>query len=117
MVVLRAPSARGDGAAGRLGGTGDAWDDGRDVEGVRPSGDGDPVLGGSEFPAPETRGRLFAIRTTALVAIVTTMAYLAWRVAFTVRGSLWLAVPLWLLELHALIGLGLFTFSLWDLDG
>ncbi|MDA8310304.1 MAG: hypothetical protein M0Z46_06775 [Actinomycetota bacterium] len=31
------------------------------------------------------------------------------------RESLWLAIPLWLLELHAPTGLGLFTFSLWEL--
>lgn len=43
------------------------------------------------------------------------VAYLIWRVGFTL-GSLWLAIPLWLLEFHALVGLGLFTFSLWDID-
>ena len=68
------------------------------------------------LPAPEPKGRRAVIRTTALVAIVATAAYLGWRIGFTVRQSLWLAIPLWLLELHALVGLGLFTFSLWDLD-
>jgi cellulose synthase/poly-beta-1,6-N-acetylglucosamine synthase-like glycosyltransferase len=80
------------------------------------SRDADSLLEGAGLPAPETRGRLLVIRTTALLAIAATLAYLAWRIGFTVRASLWLAIPLWLLELHALIGLVLFTFSLWDLD-
>ena len=74
------------------------------------------LVGATGLPAPESKGRLAVIRTTALVAIVTTAAYLGWRIGFTVRQSLWLAIALWLLELHALAGLGLFTFSLWDLD-
>jgi cellulose synthase (UDP-forming) len=73
-------------------------------------------FGSAGLPAPESKVRLAVIRTSALVAIATTAAYLGWRVGFTVRASLWLAIPLWLLELHALVGLGLFTFSLWDLD-
>src|SRR5579863_7367934 len=80
------------------------------------SRDADSLLEGAGLPAPETRGRLLVIRTTALLAIAATLAYLSWRIGFTVRSSLWLAIPLWLLELHALIGLVLFTFSLWDLD-
>ena len=74
------------------------------------------LVGATGLPAPEPKGRRAVIRATALVAIVATAAYLGWRVGFTVRQSLWLAIPLWLLELHALVGLGLFTFSLWDLD-
>ena len=74
------------------------------------------LVGATGLPAPEPKGRRAVIRTTALVAIVATAAYLGWRIGFTVRQSLWLAIPLWLLELHALAGLGLFTFSLWDLD-
>ena len=35
--------------------------------------------------------------------------------AAAVRQSLWRAIPLRLLELHGPVGLGLFTFSLWDL--
>ncbi|HEX3392037.1 MAG TPA: glycosyltransferase [Solirubrobacteraceae bacterium] len=42
--------------------------------------------------------------------------YLTWRVAFTLGGSLWISIPLWILELHAAVGLGLYAFSLWDLD-
>ena len=74
------------------------------------------LAGASGLPAPDSKLRLAVIRTSALVAIATTAAYLGWRVGFTVRASLWLAIPLWLLELHALVGLGLFTFSLWDVD-
>lgn len=67
------------------------------------------------LPAPESRGRKLTIHVAALVAIVATAAYLAWRIGFTF-GSLWIAIPLWLLELHALFGLTLFAYSLWDLD-
>lgn len=55
------------------------------------------------------------MRASAVVALTLSLAYLTWRVGFTL-GTLWLAIPLWLLEAHAVVGLGLFTFSLWDLD-
>jgi glycosyltransferase involved in cell wall biosynthesis len=38
------------------------------------------------------------------------------RVGFTLGGSLWISLPLWVLELYAAVGLGLFAFSLWNLD-
>jgi len=53
----------------------------------------------------------------SLLAIALTVTYLAWRATFTLNLSAWwLSVPLLLLEVHAVIGLGLYTFSLWDLD-
>ena len=120
MVVLRAPEAR-DAVEARVAEPSEApaRDETLDT-GDHTVVQGDATLGlgdGAELPAPESRGRLAVIRTIAIVAIVGTAAYLAWRVGFTVRTGLWLAIPLWLLELHALIGLGLFTFSLWDVDG
>lgn len=52
----------------------------------------------------------------SLLAIALTVTYLAWRAAFTLNlTAWWLSVPL-LLEVHAALGLGLYTFSLWDLD-
>ncbi|HEY3237915.1 MAG TPA: glycosyltransferase, partial [Acidimicrobiia bacterium] len=43
--------------------------------------------------------------------------YLAWRVTSTLNlAAWWLSVPLVLLEAHAVFGLGLFAFSLWDVD-
>ena len=71
--------------------------------------------GDGALPAPESPHRRFAVRASALVALAVSVAYLTWRVGFTI-GTLWLAIPLWLLEVHAVLGLGLFTFSLWDLD-
>jgi cellulose synthase (UDP-forming) len=53
----------------------------------------------------------------ALLALVVSIAYLAWRALFTLNLDGWyLSLPLWVLELHAVIGLALFTFSLWDVD-
>ncbi len=71
--------------------------------------------GDGALPAPESARRRFVVRASALVALTVGVAYLVWRVTFTL-GTLWLAIPLWLLEVHAVVGLGLFTFSLWDLD-
>ncbi len=42
---------------------------------------------------------------------------MTWRATSTLNLSAWwLSVPLLLLEVHAVFGLGLFTFSLWDVD-
>ncbi len=50
------------------------------------------------------------------MALFASAIYLTWRVGFTLGGNLWISIPLWILELHAALGLGLFAFSLWDLD-
>jgi cellulose synthase (UDP-forming) len=51
----------------------------------------------------------------AVLALTVTTVYLVWRVAVTVDLAVWwLSVPLYLLELHAAAGLGLYVFSLWD---
>ncbi len=65
--------------------------------------------------APESRARLRAVHLVALLALAVSVAYLVWRVGWTL-GTWWIAVPLWLLEAHAVLGLGLYTFSLWNLD-
>jgi cellulose synthase (UDP-forming) len=46
-----------------------------------------------------------------------TAAYLTWRVGWTIDPAVpWLSVALVVLEIHAALGLVLFTFSLWDVD-
>lgn len=71
----------------------------------------------SGIPGPETAARQFLIRFVAVAALVVSVAYLAWRAAFTVNlGAWYLSLPLLVLEFHAGIGLALFTFSLWDVD-
>jgi cellulose synthase (UDP-forming) len=76
-----------------------------------------PVLVSSSLPAPETRRRRFAIRLIALAALASSAVYLTWRGLATLDLAVWwLAVPLFLLEVHAALGLALFTFSLWDVD-
>ena len=71
--------------------------------------------GDGALPAPESPRRRFVVRASAVTALAVSVSYLTWRVGFTL-GTAWLAIPLWLLEVHAVAGLGLFTFSLWDLD-
>jgi cellulose synthase (UDP-forming) len=72
---------------------------------------------GDGLPAPESPARRAAIRGAAVAALVTTLAYLAWRVAFTMDGATWwLAVVLLVVETHAVVSLGTYAFDLWDLD-
>jgi cellulose synthase (UDP-forming) len=76
-----------------------------------------PPLPGRELPAPETTGRRRAIQSFALVSLIVTASYLAWRTVATVDLAVWwVSIPLLLLEFHAALGLALFTFSLWDVD-
>ena len=72
---------------------------------------------GRGLPSPESGAQRLYIRSIALLAIAVSVAYLAWRVTSTVDLSVWwLSVPLVLFEVHAFVGLVLFTFSLWDID-
>jgi cellulose synthase (UDP-forming) len=67
-------------------------------------------------PEPASRTRL--IRASAVVALVLGAAYLGWRVTSTLSfDALGLSLLLFALELHAWLGLALFTVSLWDVDG
>lgn len=69
------------------------------------------------LPQPDSPGRLFAIRLVAVLALVATAVYLVWRATATVNVDAWyLSIPMLVFEVHAAIGLGLFTFSLWDID-
>ena len=76
-----------------------------------------PPLPGTDVPAPESVLRRTAIRAIAVAALLVTAAYLTWRVVATVDLAVWwVSVPLVVLEIHAALGLALFTFSLWDVD-
>ncbi len=69
------------------------------------------------LPPREPAARSQTTRLLAVVALVATAAYLVWRATSTVNWAGWyIAVPMLILELHAALGLGLFTFSLWDID-
>ena len=70
-----------------------------------------------QLPPPDAPSRLLLIRGVTLVALAVTAAYLGWRAFATLNLDAWyLAVPMLVLEAHAAIGLGLFAFSLWDVD-
>ena len=45
---------------------------------------------------PEPRSRKLIIHAAAIVALAVSLAYLIWRVGFTLGTSLWLSIPLWL---------------------
>ncbi len=79
-------------------------------------------LGNSPFPLsampprePWHQRRL--TRSATIVALLLSLAYLTWRALDTLNlGVWWISIPLLLLEAHAVLGLGLFASSLWDLD-
>jgi diguanylate cyclase (GGDEF)-like protein len=77
-----------------------------------------PIFGPAAGPRPrEPRRRLAVVRGVAIAALLVSAAYLVWRALFTLDGTaLALALPLLAFELHQALGLGLFSFSLWDLD-
>ena len=69
------------------------------------------------LPVREAAARSRTTRLLAVIALVATAAYLVWRATATVNWEGWyIGMPMFLLELHAALGLGLFTFSLWDID-
>jgi cellulose synthase (UDP-forming) len=66
---------------------------------------------------PERHRPRAVVRALAVTALLTTTAYLGWRISSTLSGAtLWLSVWLLALEIHALLSLALHTFDLWDLD-
>jgi cellulose synthase/poly-beta-1,6-N-acetylglucosamine synthase-like glycosyltransferase len=67
---------------------------------------------------PEPAARTWTIRVSALLALGVGLVYLVWRATSTLHPeAMTLSVALLLLEVHAWLGLALFTFSLWDVDG
>jgi cellulose synthase (UDP-forming) len=76
-----------------------------------------PTVPGRGLPAPESIARRWAIRSIAALALAVTLVYLVWRAGWTLALDVWwVSLPLLVLEVHAAIGLALFTFSLWDVD-
>ena len=76
-----------------------------------------PTLPGRGLPVPESPKRRWAIRSVALLALGVTAVYLVWRAGWTLALDVWwVAIPLYVMEVHAALGLALFTFSLWDVD-
>jgi len=74
-------------------------------------------LPGEGLPPPESLRRRMAIRAVALLALGVGLVYLGWRLTSTLDPAVWwVSFPLFALEVHALLGLALFTFSLWDVD-
>ena len=75
------------------------------------------ILTNPDHPEPESRSTKWRIRAIAVAALAMSAVYLTWRAAFTLNlDAWWLSVPQLLLEVHAAVGLALFTFSLWDVD-
>lgn len=76
-----------------------------------------PDFPDAAMPPAETPRRRRQVHLAAAVGVVVTAAYLGWRVTSSLVGAtLWLAVPLLLLEVHALVSLLFHTGDLWDLD-
>ena len=62
-----------------------------------------------------SRSRDLVTRAVAVLALTATAVYLGWRAVATIDLAVWwVSIPLYVLELHAALGLGLYTFSLWD---
>jgi cellulose synthase (UDP-forming) len=64
-----------------------------------------------------TRQRRYLARrqAVAVLALLVGIAYLTWRALFTLNpDALALSWFLWVLEAHAMVGIGLATFALWD---
>lgn len=76
-----------------------------------------PVFPGGELPAPEPASRRNLIHGAAVLALAVSVGYLVWRGLFTISlASWWVSIPFYVLEIHAVVGLALFAFALWDLD-
>jgi cellulose synthase (UDP-forming) len=70
------------------------------------------------LPRAETATRRWSIRAVAILALLVNVAYLVWRTTSTVDlGVWWVSIPLLVLEFHAALGIALFAFSLWNVDG
>jgi cellulose synthase (UDP-forming) len=76
-----------------------------------------PSFGPTGRPKPESRARLARIHAFAVTAVVIGVGYVVWRWLFTVDLNYWwVALPLIIAETHNVLGLGLFTLALWDID-
>ncbi len=80
-------------------------------------GAGLPDLPSGRMLDPEPRSQKRVVRFMAVGGLTLSVAYLVWRVLFTVEMSAWfVAIPLMLLEMQHAVGLGMSTYSLWDVD-
>lgn len=69
------------------------------------------------LPPLEAQWRTLLIRAVAVLALIVGLVYLIWRAVFTVDLVVWwISIPLLVCEVHALVGLVLYTFSLWDVN-
>lgn len=69
------------------------------------------------LPPPETPARRALIHGFALAAIVVTAVYLIWRLTSTIALEWWwVAIPLFVVEVHNAFGLVLYTVALWTVD-
>lgn len=76
-----------------------------------------PTLGDGHLPDPEPIARTRTIRIVAIAALLVSAMYLVWRAVWTIDPAAWfIAVPMIVLEVHHAVGLGLYTFSLWDVN-
>ena len=76
-----------------------------------------PTFGPAGRPKPESRADLTRIHAFAVMAVALGIGYLVWRWLFTIDLNYWwVAVPLILAETHNILGLGLFTMALWNVD-
>ncbi|MHB1501070.1 MAG: glycosyltransferase [Candidatus Dormibacteria bacterium] len=71
----------------------------------------------TSVPDSETALRRRFTQTVAVVALLVTLAYLGWRLLYTLNlAEWWISVPLLVLELQAAVGLGVFAVNLWNVD-
>jgi cellulose synthase/poly-beta-1,6-N-acetylglucosamine synthase-like glycosyltransferase len=76
-----------------------------------------PIFRDGSLPAPESAARLALIHGVALLALAVTVAYLAWRLTGTISVQWWwVAIPLFVVEVHNAFGLTLYTVALWRVD-
>lgn len=76
-----------------------------------------PIFRDGSLPAPESTARLALIHGVALLALAVTGAYLAWRLGGTISATWWwVAIPLFVVEVHNAFGLALYTVALWRVD-
>jgi cellulose synthase/poly-beta-1,6-N-acetylglucosamine synthase-like glycosyltransferase len=78
---------------------------------------GPAIFRDGSLPAPESAARRLLIHGVALLALAVTVAYLAWRLGGTISAQWWwVAIPLFVVEVHNAFGLLLYTVALWSLD-
>jgi cellulose synthase/poly-beta-1,6-N-acetylglucosamine synthase-like glycosyltransferase len=75
------------------------------------------VFRDGSLPPPESRARQAVIHGVAVAAIAVTAAYLIWRLTSTIALDWWwIAIPLFVVEVHNAFGLVLYTVALWSID-